>query len=158
MALVTKDFESTVHEGVTHTIQFKTLPPMTNFKYKTFILEILLPMSGVMFDSANNKGDDDLFQDKSTMFKDLFSHLSTMLSDQRVINLLEDMLKGAQYECQDTCEMKPLKINEFFDDEVALMDKVFMYLLEVNFKHLFTQDGILQLLQGQTINMISTSA
>lgn len=156
MALVTKQFTSTQDESVEYNITFKTLPPLTNWKYKTFILEILLPMSGVMFDSSADTSDD-IFKDKKTTWQDLFAHLSKMISDPRVLTLFEDMLKGATYEDPNTYESKPLIMDKFFDDEIALMDQVFMSLLEVNFSHLFTKNGILQLLQNQTMSMVLTA-
>lgn len=155
MALVNKTFTSTT-SNTEYEMQFKTLPPLMNMEYRNFILQILLPSTGIMFDNATGDGDE-IFQDKKSMFKDLFSHVATMISDRKVITLFEDMLKGAMYEDPEDHQMKPLKIDEFFDNEFALMDRVFIYLLEVNFKHLFTEDGILQLLQSQTMNMALTA-
>ena len=155
MALVNKTFTSPT-SGVEHVMQFNTLPPMSNMEYQAFILEVILPFSGIMFDAAS-AGEDDIFQDKKTIFKDLFSQIAAKLSDKRVLVLFEDMLKGALYEDPSDHLMKPIKINDFFDNEFALMNQVFVSLLEVNFGHLFTENGILQLLQSQTMNMALTA-
>lgn len=153
MAYVKKKFNSEVTNS-SYEFNFKTLPPLVNFKYKAFILEIVLPMTGKMFD--NSMDQDPLFEDKKTIFSDMFSHLATKLSDQRVINLLEDMLEGATYTCPITNKTKDLVLNEFFDGEFGLLDEIFIYLLEVNFKHLFTEKGILKLLPTKALGLITT--
>jgi len=155
MAFVAKKIESK-QKNHTFEIEFKTLDIYKAFSYQSFIGEIILPITGGMMDEQSNVSEDDIFGNKSTMFKDLFTHLAKSLSDPRMQELFAEMMEGAQYKCPITKQQKPLNPEELFDGDFAFMNDVFMQALEVNFSHLFTEGGILKSLTGKTLGLLST--
>lgn len=139
-------------------VTIKHLKVRDKFKGQGYISEIVLPIMGGMIDEKAKDADEIFYDVKSTMYKDLFTHLATKLSEDRLWDMFENMLVGATYKCPASGQVLPLNLEEFCEhkDGAVTMNELLMFCVEANFSSLFTDNGILQSLAGKTVDLITT--